>query len=152
DTRLSGDMLESALNAGMASMGALVTNIGIAPTPAVSLITILTGSAAGAVISASHNPFDDNGIKFFGADGKKLSDSVEDEIEAAMAEFDSLPRPTGGKIGRIADSHHLIRHYIDRLEEIAGDKLDGLKLVLDCANGAAFEIAPELFREMGADV
>ena len=152
DTRLSGDMLESALNAGMASMGALVTNIGIAPTPAVSQITLLTGAAAGAVISASHNPFEDNGIKFFGADGKKLSDAVEDEIESAMAEFESLPRPTGGSIGRILDSHHLVRSYIDRLEQIAGDRLEGIKLVLDCANGAAFEIAPELFREMGADI
>ena len=152
DTRISGDMLESALNAGMASMGALVTNIGVAPTPAVSLITILSGAAAGAVISASHNPYPDNGIKFFGANGQKLSDAVEDEIEAAMAEFESLPRPTGGHIGRITDSHHLIRHYIDRLEEIAGDRLEGLKLVLDCANGAAYEIAPELFREMGAEI
>ena len=152
DTRLSGDMLESALNAGMASMGALVTNIGIAPTPAVSLITVLTGSAAGAVISASHNPFEDNGIKFFGANGKKLSDSVEDEIEEAMARFESLPRPTGAAIGRITDSQDLVRHYIDRLEQIAGDRLDGMKLVLDCANGAAFEIAPRLFREMGAKV
>ncbi len=152
DTRLSGDMLEGALNAGMAAMGALVTNIGIAPTPAVSQITVLTNAAAGAVISASHNPFDDNGIKFFGPDGKKLSDAVEEEIEAAMDAWLALPKPTGAAIGRIQDSYALVDKYVAGLEQTARTSLAGLKLVLDCANGAAYGIAPRLFAELGANV
>ena len=152
DTRLSGDMLEGALNAGMAAMGALVVNVGIVPTPAVARIVVLSGATAGAVISASHNPYEDNGIKFFGADGKKLSDAVEDEIEAAMDNWDSLPRPTGASIGRIEDSRKQVAGYISQVEATAGGRLDGLKLVLDCANGAAYEIAPTLFSDLGAEV
>jgi len=102
DTRLSGEMLEAALNAGLASMGALVTNIGVVPTPAVSQVTRISGAIAGVVISASHNPYEDNGIKFFGSDGKKLSDAVEAEISAAMKKYDTLPKPHGTEIGRIS--------------------------------------------------
>jgi phosphoglucosamine mutase len=152
DTRLSGEMLEGALNAGMAAMGARVTNVGIVPTPAVSQMTILAQVAAGVVISASHNPYPDNGIKFFGPNGRKLSDAVEDEIEAAMDDWESLPRPTGDEIGRISDSRELVCEYVRRVETTAGGRLNGIKLVLDCANGAAFEIAPVLFRELGAEV
>jgi phosphoglucosamine mutase len=152
DTRLSGDMLEAALAAGLASMGALVTNVGIVPTPAVAQLTLHTGATAGAVISASHNPFGDNGIKFFGANGKKLSDAVENEIEAAMDEFQSLPKPDGVAIGRIVDSREPVAEYVRRVEATANGRLNGLRLVLDCANGAAFEIAPPLFAELGAEV
>lgn len=103
DTRLSGDMLGAALSAGLASMGALVTDVGIVPTPAVAQLTHHIGATAGAVISASHNPYADNGIKFFGADGCKLSDDVEEEIEAAMDQWQSLPRPHGTDVGRVTD-------------------------------------------------
>jgi len=152
DTRLSGDMLEAALNAGLAAMGAQVTNIGVAPTPAVSRAVLLSGATAGAVISASHNPFEDNGIKFFGPDGHKLSDEVEEEIEAAMDAWESLPRPTGAAIGTIADSRDLVAGYVESVRASAHSSLDGLKLVLDCANGAAHEIAPPLFQSLGATV
>jgi len=152
DTRLSGDMLEAALNAGLAAMGGLVTNVGVVPTPAVSRMTVLAGATAGAVLSASHNPFEDNGIKFFGADGRKLSDAVEDEIEAAMEVWETLPRPTGVQIGRILDSRDLVAEYIRQVKATAGGSLHGLKLVLDCANGAAYEIAPPLFADLGAEV
>jgi phosphoglucosamine mutase len=152
DTRLSGDMLEAALNAGLSAMGALVTNVGVVPTPAVAQMTILANATAGVVISASHNPFQDNGIKFFGANGKKLSDAVEDEIEAAMAVWETLPKPHGSAIGRILESRELLCSYKERVKSTAGGTLDGLKLVLDCANGAAYEIAPPLFEELGAEV
>ncbi len=152
DTRLSGDMLEAALNAGLAAMGALVTNVGIVPTPAVGQMVVLSGAAAGAVISASHNPYEDNGIKFFGADGKKLSDAVEDEIEAAMDSWETIPRPTGASIGRIQDSRERVSQYIARVASTAGAPIDGLRLVLDCAHGAAYEIAPALFAGLGAVV
>lgn len=152
DTRLSGDMLEAALNAGLAAMGGLVTNVGIVPTPAVSRMTVLAGASAGAVLSASHNPFEDNGIKFFGADGKKLSDAVEEEIEAAMEGWETLPRPTGAQIGRIVDSRDLVTAYVKQVEATAHGALRGFKIVLDCANGATCEIAPALFAELGAEV
>lgn len=152
DTRLSGDMLEAALNAGLAAMGAHVTNVGVVPTPAVAQMTVISKATAGAVISASHNPFADNGIKFFGPDGKKLSDAVEKEIEAAMDDWLNLPRPTGGQIGRIEDSRDLVSEYVARVTATASGPLDGLKLVLDCANGAAYELAPPLFKSLGAEV
>lgn len=152
DTRLSGDMLEAALNAGMSAMGAHVTNLGVVPTPAVSRAVVISGATAGAVISASHNPFGDNGIKFFGPDGRKLSDQVEEEIEEAMDAWESLPRPTGVEIGRIINSRDLIAGYIERVKATAAGSLSGLKLALDCANGAAYEIAPPLFRALGAEV
>jgi phosphoglucosamine mutase len=152
DTRLSGDMLGAALSAGLASMGALVTDVGIVPTPAVAQLTLHTVATAGAVISASHNPYIDNGIKFFGPDGRKLSDEVEEEIESAMEQWQSLPLPHGTDVGRVSDSHDLAAHYILQVERAAGGRLEGLKLVLDCANGATYAIAPRLFRELGAEV
>lgn len=152
DTRLSGDMLGAALSAGLASMGALVTDVGIVPTPAVAQLTRQIGATAGAVISASHNPYVDNGIKFFGSDAAKLSDEVEEEIEAAMAQWQCLPRPHGTDVGRVIDSHDLVARYLDMVRAAAGGRLDGLKLVLDCANGATFAIAPRLFEDLGARV
>ncbi len=178
DTRLSGDMLEAALAAGLASAGIDVVNVGIVPTPAVAQIALALGAAAGVVISASHNPFEDNGIKFFGPDGRKLPDRVEDEIEATLHRLNSLPRPTGGAIGKIVYDRSAVSHYIasvvasisgasasscgaDRnLEAAAGrasmpenDKpLAGLRLVADCANGAAYALAPQILRALGAEV
>ncbi len=154
DTRLSGDMLEAALAAGLAASGVDVVNVGVVPTPAVAQIVLARGASAGVVISASHNPYEDNGIKFFGPNGKKLPDRVEDEIEALMSRLDSLPKPTGGAIGRIAETREPVAEYVSRLEAtLAGEKpLAGLKLVLDCANGAAYELAPQIFAELGAEV
>lgn len=156
DTRLSGDMLESAIAAGLASMGVDVVNVDVVPTPAVAQIVIALKAAAGIVISASHNPFQDNGIKFFGPNGKKLPDSVEDELERNIGNLASIPLPTGGAIGRVRETRDPVQFYLDRVERMAGGResspLQGLSLVMDCANGAAFELAPILFRDLGADV
>src|SRR5579871_1220025 len=163
DTRLSGDMLEAALAAGLAAMGVDVINVGVVPTPAVAQIVLAWGAAAGIVISASHNPFEDNGIKFFGSNGKKLPDSEEDKIEALLQELETLPRPTGGHIGRIVESREPVTDYIERVMATVGGQvalfgepevlpLHGLRLVMDCANGAAYELAPEIFQDLGAEV
>ena len=156
DTRLSGDMLEAAMAAGIASMGVDVVNVDVVPTPAVAQIVLALGASAGVVISASHNPFEDNGIKFFGANGKKLPDSIEDELEAITERLTSISPPVGGDIGRIHETREPIQFYLDRLEATAGGRmaqpLRGVSLVMDCANGAAYELAPILFRELGADV
>ena len=154
DTRLSGDMLEAALAAGMASAGVDVVNVGVVPTPAVAQIVLARGASAGAVISASHNPFEDNGIKFFGPNGKKLPDRVEDEITTLISLLDTLPKPTGGDIGRISETRLPVADYVERvtatLAAHGSSPLSGLKLVMDCANGAAYELAPQIFRDLGA--
>ena len=115
DTRLSGDMLEAALAAGMASAGVDVVNVGVVPTPAVAQIVLARGASAGAVISASHNPFEDNGIKFFGPNGKKLPDRVEDEITTLISVLETLPKPTGGDIGRIIETRLPVADYMERV-------------------------------------
>lgn len=154
DTRLSGDMLEAALAAGMASAGVDVVNVGVVPTPAVAQIVLARGASAGAVISASHNPFEDNGIKFFGPNGKKLPDRVEDEIAALIHILETLPIPTGGDIGRVIETRQPIADYMDRvagtLASYGNTPLSGQKLVMDSANGAAYELAPQIFRDLGA--
>ena len=154
DTRLSGDMLESALAAGMASAGVDVVNVGVVPTPAVAQIALARGASMGAVISASHNPFQDNGIKFFGANGKKLPDRVEDDIAGLMRVLETLPKPTGGDIGRITLTRLPVADYVERvtaaLAAHGSSPLSGLKLVMDCANGAAYELAPQIFHDLGA--
>jgi phosphoglucosamine mutase len=156
DPRISGDMLEAALAAGLASMGVDVVNVGVVPTPAVARIVLARGAAAGVVISASHNPFEDNGIKFFGSDGKKLSDRVEDAIEASLDILDTLPRHTGGDLGRIVETREPVMEYVARvMATVHGHEdrpLQGMRLVLDCANGAAYDLAPEIFMNLGADV
>lgn len=153
DTRISGAMLESALIAGLLSIGADVVRLGVVSTPAVAYLTRQLGADAGVMISASHNPVDDNGIKFFGGDGFKLLDETEAEIERLMdAETDALPRPTGGDIGTVATDESAKQHYIDYLKTTVGNRFDGLKIVLDCAHGAAYELAPAIFRELGAEV
>ena len=146
-------MLESALSAGLCAMGANVTSPGLMPTPAVARVTHEIGADAGVVISASHNPFPDNGIKFFGPDGYKLADSLEAELETLVSDAFSLPRPAGAGIGQVRRDPELRDLYARHIEEtMRGIRLKGLKIVLDAANGAASELAPRVFSDLGADV
>ncbi|MFK7600785.1 phosphoglucosamine mutase [Deinococcus sp. SM5_A1] len=151
DTRQSGDMLEAALAAGLTARGVNVIHVGVLPTPGVSYLVRQLGADAGVVISASHNPYQDNGIKFFGSDGQKLSDATEHEIEAAIDEVDGLSPVTGVDLGGVTNSTEAERMYIQYLISHAPD-LSGLKIVLDCANGAAYRVAPKVFQAAGADV
>ncbi|RIX46020.1 phosphoglucosamine mutase [Paenibacillus nanensis] len=153
DTRISGPMLEAALIAGLLSIGADVVRLGVVSTPAVAYLTKELGADAGVMISASHNPVEDNGIKFFGGDGFKLSDETELEIEALIdADEDVLPRPVGGDIGSVTTDENAKKRYLDYLKTTVSGKFAGLNIVLDCANGAAYELAPAIFRELGANV
>ncbi|XEC94578.1 phosphoglucosamine mutase [Paenibacillus tarimensis] len=153
DTRISGPMLEAALIAGLLSIGADVIRLGVVSTPAVAYLTRTLGANAGVMISASHNPVEDNGIKFFGGDGFKLSDETELEIERLMdAPQDELPRPEGGGIGTVTVQEDAKELYIDFLKQTVSSRFDGLKIVLDCAHGAAYSLAPAVFSELGANV
>jgi phosphoglucosamine mutase len=149
DTRRSGDMLEAALAAGLTARGVDVIHVGVIPTPGVSYLTRQLGAIAGVVISASHNPFEDNGIKFFGANGEKLSDTLELEIEANLER--ELEPVTGTKMGTVNDYREAERIYSSFLLEHTPD-LSGMRIALDCANGATFKIAPRVFQRAGADV
>ena len=150
DTRLSGTMLEAAIIAGITSVGRDAVSVGVVPTPAVAAIVVRTGAAAGVMISASHNPIADNGIKFFGPDGFKLSDASEEEIESLL-EASDLPRPTGADIGVALVAQNLGKHYYDELYKNAAD-LSGLTVVVDGAFGAAYAYAPYALRKLGAAV
>ncbi len=150
DTRVSGSMLEAALIAGIMSTGRDVLTVGIVPTPGVATITTSLGAAAGVMISASHNPVEDNGIKFFGADGFKLSDAVEDQIERGLNDA-TLPRPTHTRVGRAFDGREHIERYVAELIA-AGADLRGFTVVVDAAFGAAFAIGPRVLAELGAHV
>jgi phosphoglucosamine mutase len=153
DTRISGHMLEAALEAGLLSIGVNVIRVGIVSTPAVAYLTRELGADAGVMISASHNPVEDNGIKFFGRDGFKLFDETELEIEKLLdAEKDELPRPVGGELGTVTERYDAKTMYTDYLKTTVSSSMSGIKIVLDCANGAAYELAPKVFRELGADV
>jgi phosphoglucosamine mutase len=151
DTRISGYMMESALQAGFSAAGMDVCLLGPMPTPAIAYLTQTLGAAAGVVISASHNPYQDNGIKFFNAEGKKLSEEQEKDIERLL----SLPMLTAhaeglGKATRINDA---AQRYIDFCKsQFPNLRLNGLKLVIDCGNGATYHIAPELFKSLGAEI
>lgn len=138
--------------AGVCSQGLDALLVGVISTPGVAYLTASTGASAGVVISASHNPVDDNGIKFFGPDGYKLDDSAEAEIEEQMETFDQLPRPRGGAVGRMCRRHELAWEYAAHVKTAASKRLDGLKVVIDCANGAASELAPQILSEVGAEV
>lgn len=151
DTRISGDMLEAALTAGICSMGADVLKVGVLPTPGIAYLTRTFGASAGVVISASHNPFADNGIKFFAGSGFKLPDEIEEEIEKTLEILDSLELPSGSHIGRVIEVQNPVESYAGFLKKTA-ISLKGLKIVLDCANGAAFEIGPKVLTELGAEV
>jgi phosphoglucosamine mutase len=150
DTRLSGTMLEAAIVAGITSVGRDAVLLGIVPTPAVACVTRRERAAAGVMISASHNPIADNGVKFFGPDGFKLSDDIEREIES-LIDSRELPRPTGVGVGIARVSQNLARHYYRELSESHAD-LHGLHVVVDAAYGAAFAIAPYALRKLGAGV
>jgi phosphoglucosamine mutase len=155
DTRLSGYMMESALTAGICSMGMNVTLVGPLPTPGVAFLTRALRLDAGIVISASHNPFNDNGIKFFSSDGFKLPDSLEREIEM-LADDDGLlkGRPHGINIGKAFRLDDATGRYIEYIKSTIpkGMTLEGIKVVLDCANGAAYKVTPLVMKELGADV
>lgn len=153
DTRISGQMLENALAAGICSAGGKAVLLGVVPTPAVAYLTGKMNAQAGAVISASHNPFYDNGIKFFAGDGYKLPDAVEEELEElVMVGIEEMPRKEGADIGTLEVHRDLVKHYIDYLESTVAGDLKGLKIVVDCANGAAYEVAPTIYKRLGADV
>lgn len=155
DTRISGQMFEAALAAGICSAGGVATIIGIIPTPGIAYLTKKLHAKAGIVISASHNPFQDNGIKFFGGDGYKLPDAVEDELETIVRRIESdddMSRPTGKDIGHIEYRDDLIRQYEDFLMTTTDETFEGIKIVLDCANGAAYDVMPKILRRFGAEV
>ena len=153
DTRISGGMLENALASGICAVGGDVIILGEAPTPAIAYLVRQKGCTAGVVISASHNPYPDNGIKFFDGNGFKLPDAVEDEIEKLCTKSadDCLPRPTDGDIGRITYHQEWVNEYVAFVVSTR-DALTGLKVVYDGAHGAASYVGPEILRQLGADV
>lgn len=153
DTRISGGMLANALMAGACSVGADVCYVGVVPTPAVAYLTQAYHMDAGVVISASHNPVEFNGIKFFDADGFKLPDALEDEIEALIKnDMQGIKFPTGTGVGNITYAMEAKEDYIRHAKEAADVNLTGLKIVLDCAQGASFETSVKAITELGADV
>ncbi|WP_327112746.1 phosphoglucosamine mutase [Nocardia sp. NBC_01730] len=167
DPRASGEMLEAAVTAGLTAAGVDVLSLGVLPTPAVAYLTGLYDACLGVMISASHNPMPDNGIKIFAAGGHKLDDAIEDRIEALITENAPF-RPTGDGIGRVrnasgARDHGLVipdlysvagthERYVEHLVEATGQDLSGLTVVVDCAHGAAAEVGPAAYREAGATV
>lgn len=150
DPRASGELLEAALCAGLAAAGADAIRVGVVPTPAVAFLTADYAADFGVMISASHNPMPDNGIKFFGAGGHKLDDATEDAIEAAMS--GGQPRPVGADVGRLIDAPDAVHRYLDHLVDSGGDHLEGLTIVVDCANGAASQVGPRAYESAGARV
>lgn len=152
DPRRSGTMLEASLAAGFCSAGVDVWRLGVVPTPTVAWLTAHRGGACGAMISASHNPSPDNGIKFFSGSGFKLPDELEAEIENLLdTEEDTLPRPTGAALGTISDRFDLVEAYEAHVKGLASD-LSGVRIAIDTANGAASAIAPKVLRSLGAEV
>jgi phosphoglucosamine mutase len=156
DTRRSGPLLEAALMAGLASEGADVLSLGVVPTPAVAWVAA-RDSIAGAMVSASHNPFEDNGVKLFGCGGKKLGDDVEaaleEELHRLLRHEAAGPARTGDAVGTVADGAAEVVAWAESVaRSIDGRRLDGLRVVVDCANGGASGIGPDLLRSLGADV
>lgn len=156
DTRISGDMLENALTAGICSAGADAILVGVMPTPGIALLTTDMRCDAGAVISASHNPYEDNGIKFFADSGHKLSEELENAIEQFVktCNYSARPTPGNGRIGKAIRLSDALGRYIVSVKNSFPKKADlqGFKIILDCANGAAYKAAPMVFDELGADV
>lgn len=150
DTRASGEFLEAAVIAGLASAGVDVVSLGVIPTPGVAHLTNALGADLGVMLSASHNPMPDNGIKFFARGGHKLADDVEDAIESRMRE--PWDRPIGSDVGRVYDGRDEVEGYVQHLVGSVTHSLDGLRVVVDCANGAASHVGPEALRRAGADV
>lgn len=153
DTRLSGEMLTAAMIAGICSVGADAVSVGVVPTPAVAYLTKEYGADAGIVISASHNPVEYNGIKFFNKDGYKLSDALEEEIESLIdRDNKEIELPVGIDIGRVVYRTECIYDYIRFAKRQINTEFSGLKIVIDCANGASYVSAPVALRELGAEV
>lgn len=153
DTRISGDMLESALVSGILSVGAEAICAGVVPTPAIAYLTRKYNADAGVVISASHNPVEYNGIKFFNGNGYKLSDELEDRIQNIIENnFEGVPSPTGANLGRKIISESALDDYREFAKSTIDVDLKGLKIALDCANGASYEAAVEAFEELDAEV
>ena len=154
DTRVSGDMLENALTAGILAVGGNVIKAGVLPTPAVAYLARHYGADAGIVISASHNTFEYNGIKFFNGDGFKLDDLLEEKIEdLIISSVDVNSHITGEEIGKCLEAgENALELYARHLIETAGYRLDGKKVVLDCANGASYQVAPKVYEALGAEV
>ncbi len=154
DTRRSGDMLEHAVAAGIASVGAEARLLGVVPTPAVAFITRELQGMGGVMISASHNPFQDNGIKIFGADGFKVTDAIEEAIEQDLFSKEKIELPTGEEVGRITFDDASTSFWLSNLAKIAGENVGArrLKIALDCANGSAARWAPKFFAELGYSV
>lgn len=154
DTRISGDMLEDAISAGILAMGGNVIKAGVLPTPAAAYLVRYFKADAGIVISASHNPFEYNGIKFFNGEGFKLDDDIEDEIEDIITrDIDVNSHITGDRLGRCLEAEEdALSLYTEFLKSTIDINLDGMKLVIDCANGASYRVAEKVFRELGADV
>ena len=150
DPRASGEFLQSAISAGLASAGVDVIDVGILPTPAVAFLTDLTGADLGVMLSASHNAMPDNGIKFFARGGVKLDDAIEDAIEAHLDVVSELP--TGVGVGRIRSEHDLVEKYLHHLNASISNSLEGLTVVVDGANGSASLVGPEALRRAGAQV
>lgn len=152
DTRISGEMLEAAIIAGLLSVGIEILQLGVISTPGVAYLVPAQNADAGIQITASHNPAEDNGIKFFGADGFKLSDELEGEIEALLdAPSDDLPRPAGRGLGTTSTFHEGVGKYLSYLQTTIPDDLSGLHLAIDAANGATANLVTNLFADMGAD-
>lgn len=152
DTRISGHLLETALISGLLSIGVEVLRLGVITTPGVAYLTTATSAHAGVMISASHNPVADNGIKFFGRDGFKLTDEQEAEIERLMDAEDNMPRPTGGGVGVINDYFEGGQKYLSFLKDTVDNDFEGMQIALDCANGAASSLATHLFADLEADI
>jgi phosphoglucosamine mutase len=156
DTRLSGPLIQAALSAGLAAEGAAVIDVGVAPTPAIAFASAAEG-CPGAVISASHNPFADNGVKLFAAGGRKLDDVTEASLEAALdhvlAARHGVVAPVGAAVGRLEPAGRVMADYEDHLAgSLEGRSLEGLRVVVDCANGAASDIGPRVLEALGAEV
>lgn len=152
DTRISGHMLEGALLAGLLSIGAEVMRLGVISTPGVAYLTKATSAQAGVMISASHNPVEDNGIKFFGPDGFKLTDEQEAEIEKLMDTEDTLPRPTGAGVGIVTDYFEGGQKYLSYLKDTIDNDFEGFQIAIDCAHGATSSLATHLFADLEADI
>ena len=150
DSRASGEFLEAAVVAGLSSAGVDVYRVGVLPTPAIAYLVAESGADLGVMLSASHNPMPDNGIKLFARGGGKLDDAIEDQIQERMSE--PWERPTGLNVGRVIEDKEAANRYIEHLLSTVTQKLNGLKVVVDCANGAASFVAPETLRRAGAEV
>ena len=150
DSRASGEFLEAAVVAGLSSAGVDVYRVGVLPTPAIAYLVAQSGADLGVMLSASHNQMPDNGIKLFARGGGKLDDAIEDQIQKRMQE--PWDRPTGRNVGRVIEDNQAANRYIEHLLSTVTQKLTGLKVVVDCANGAASFVAPEALRRAGAEV